>query len=283
MEVNAFPPVSQQNGNMEKLKQLFRLKYREDVVEGAELSRQLGLPFNEVIALERQLDAYLQTKLGAITAERLDFICPECLSARVIDDIESGERVCENCGVVFDEPAEQDDSLPFDTTYALTSTLSVGRSLGDTLQYRDQCRLQKRNGTADLPLRTRTVRVLLASENPALDRLLKEAYKLSKRFSLDRDYVFNNCLGRNMRRAFWLTRELDVKLARRSLVDTAFYFTLVQCDKLNVALPAKSEFSLDYALLGLILKLAHFLSVVKKETEPMKGIEALLQGNPNLL
>jgi hypothetical protein len=126
------------------LKRVFRLKYLENVTNGLELSEKLDLSFAETVELEQILDAYLLKKINVINAERLELVCPECLEARVWPDPESGERACTNCGFVVNEPAdnelcEQDDSLPFDTPYGRpTSDLSVGRSLGDTLDAKSQ-------------------------------------------------------------------------------------------------------------------------------------------------
>jgi hypothetical protein len=126
------------------LKRVFRLKYLENVTNGLELSEKLGLSFAETVKLDQILDAYLLKKINVINAERLELVCPECLEARVWPDPESGERACTNCGFVVNEPAdnelcEQDDSLPFDTPYGRpTSDLSVGRSLGDTLDAKSQ-------------------------------------------------------------------------------------------------------------------------------------------------
>ena len=126
------------------LKRVFRLKYLENVTNGLELSEKLGLSFAETVKLEQILDAYLLKRINVINAERLELVCPECLEARIWPDPESGERACTNCGFVVNEPAdnelcEQDDSLPFDTPYGRpTSDLSVGRSLGDTLDAKSQ-------------------------------------------------------------------------------------------------------------------------------------------------
>ncbi len=125
--------------NRVQLKRVFRLKYLENVASSLELSEKLGFSFAETVELEQILDAYLLKRINVINVERLELVCPECLEARVWPDPESGERACTNCGFVVNEPAdnelcEQDDSLPFDTPYGRpTSDLSVGRSLGDTL------------------------------------------------------------------------------------------------------------------------------------------------------
>ncbi len=327
-----------------KHKQLYKLKYLEHVADSFVLSQQLKLPLGQIALLSEELDAYLVSKLGRIEPDRLQFMCPECFQARLITDLEKGETVCTNpdCGYVLPQDvADQDDSLPFDVTYAPTSALSIQHSLGSPMTYREQMRMQRENGDNfqtlksflethpslagklkegaivyddkyaylldeagakvymanlkdvstfvlnknllntqdraklfhmnDMPLRVRRIRLITSAEHPELDKLLKEAYELSKFYNLDGNYTFNNNLGANVRRAFWLTHELKIKVPKLNLAETVFYSTLNQGDKNKLsgqtviaALKAQNTFDRTGFLYSLLVKFNAFLDETKK-------------------
>ena len=85
----------------------------------------------------------------------------------------------------------------------------------------------------DLPLRFNRIRVLSSAENPELNKLLREGFKLSTQYGMDKDYVFNNNLGKNIRRAFSLAHELKIKVPMRMIAGTCFYYTLCHGNKLQ--------------------------------------------------
>ena len=325
-------------------KQLYKLKYLEHVADPFVLSQQLKVPLGKLMLLSEELDAYLVSKLGRITHERLQFLCPNCFKARLITDMERGETVCTECGSVlpadFDDP---DSSLPFDVTFQPTSALSIQHSLGSPLTFRDQLKMQKENGDNhqtlktflethspdlvgklkdgelvydekyaylldeetgtkvymanlkdvatfvlnknllttqdrsklfhmnDMPLRVRRIRLITSAEHPELDKLLKEAYELSKFYNLDGNYTFNNNLGANIRRAFWLVHELKIKVPKLNLAETVFYATLNQGDKNHLAgqtviaaLKAQNNFDRTGFLYNLLVKFNAFLDETKK-------------------
>jgi len=57
--------------------------------------------------------------------------CPECFSENLVDA--GAEIVCRNCGYVVEERQYLSQSLEYGTTYALTSDVVNGKSLGGTL------------------------------------------------------------------------------------------------------------------------------------------------------
>ena len=69
--------------------------------------------------------------------------CPECLSNSLIE--KAGELICKCCGLVVEEIPGLDSRLPFDTTYALTGMVAIGRSIGDTLPANQLARVITQN------------------------------------------------------------------------------------------------------------------------------------------
>jgi len=100
-------------------------------------------------------------------------------------------------------------------------------------------------------------------------RLLKEAYGLSKRFGVENDRLFNQDLGINIRRAFWLVKELCLDCSKRAIAETVFWMTLCQYGKDKTAFEAQNALkSINPALLNLTIKLNHFLLTIRKEKPP---------------
>jgi len=127
----------------------------------------------------------------------------------------------------------------------------------------------------DVPLRAKRVRIMTSSENLDLDSLLYAAFELSTRHKLEKDKVFNNNLGRNIRRAHWLVHDLKIKTSKRRLVDTMFYFTLCQNRKVCMTIQSHAQpqkepqknLDIDDGLFDLFLKHDDFLDDAKKATE----------------
>jgi len=199
----------------------------------------------------------------------------QCGSERVRFDPENGELVCCKCGLVLFSEQDFDIRLPFDTTYALESDLAVGKSLGGSLPKKNLYQILARsdNGSEDLGIRARQIRVLAeTNEPPSLAKMLKKAYETSKRFNLEGDKLFNNDLGRNVRRAFWLARELEININGAS--ETAFWVTLCQHGKQKLIPEVENSLKINQTLLGLTLKLNHFLLTVKKEFQVTSSPDA---------
>jgi len=251
-----------------KLSELFRLKYQEGISDRKELAKNLGVSTQTIRRYEYRLERKLITRLRQVSEDRLQFVCPECLEAKVYEDPETGERVCRNCGIVLPRQTQiMDERLPFDTTYALESELAVGKSLGSTLERKGYFQVLARSGREDLGIRARHIRTLAeTSEPPRLANLLKRAYDISKGFSLEGDKIFNNDLGRNVRRAFWLCRMLELNFG--GVAETAFLLTASQYGRNNLVSKANESLAVNHALLNLVLKLNHFLLTIKKEKTP---------------
>ncbi|MGB9774606.1 MAG: TFIIB-type zinc ribbon-containing protein [Bacteroidota bacterium] len=256
------------DGEVKVLSRLFTLKYHEQLSDRTLIAERLGVSPAELGKYEEKLEALLKAKIGRISPDRLEYVCPECLNARVVEDAETGERVCTSCGMVVSRGEQVSMDLPFDTTYALTSELALGRSLGGTLPSNGLYRVlaKGRNGAVDLGIRARQIRVLTeVNEHPALARMLKLAFELSKRFGLEGDKLFNNDLGANVRRTFWLLRELHLNVKVGETVETVFWLTLCQHGKTGLASSVQGKVKLNPKILNLTVKLNYFLCELERE------------------
>lgn len=273
---------------MKVLSQLYVLKYLEGIRDKTVLAEELGLSETDFARVEQELDEHLKAKINEITPERLEFVCPECLNARVYINPETGERVCTYCGRVMEENFDCDESLPFDVTYALTSELACGRSLGGTLNGKALLKvlakspatkaLAKTEQGTDLGLRARLIRVMAeTSEPPALAKALKHSYEVSKRFNMEGNKLFNNDLGRNVRRAFWLCWMLETPFSRKTLVETCFWFTLCQYGKDFATKEILKKVRVSARLLTMLIKLEGFLSQLKKEALTPKSVRLAME------
>ena len=116
-------------------RQLFQLKYKEEVTNPDILTKMLGLSSNIELAKRAEiLDAW-------ITSQKtldLDLVCPECLLSTIYDDSERGDKVCMACGLVadasYDESVPYDESLDRDVTFQPSSKLSYTGGLGCTIK-----------------------------------------------------------------------------------------------------------------------------------------------------
>ncbi|MGB9672193.1 MAG: TFIIB-type zinc ribbon-containing protein [Candidatus Norongarragalinales archaeon] len=251
----------------EVLRRLFQLKYVGGIFDGQMLAEKLGVKRETLHLLEALLDEILREKINVITPERLEMVCPECLNARVYTDPETGERVCGACGYVFPESQGYDESLPFDTTYALASDLAFGKSLGGTLTGKALMRVLAKsgNGASDLGIRATQIRVVAETcDVPPLKSVLAHAKKLAERYSLDE--LFQQDLGRNIRRAFWLCWMLDVKISNKVIAETVFWFTL--CMHRREAIVEKSALKVEPALLKVLLQLDEVLDRWRSTLKP---------------
>lgn len=276
------------HGSMKVLSQLYVLKYLEGIRDRTVLAEELGLSETDFVRVEQELDDHLKAKIHEITPERLEFVCPECLNARVYINPETGERVCTYCGRVMEENFDCDESLPFDVTYALTSELACGRSLGGTLNGKALLKvlakspatkaLAKTEQGTDLGLRARLIRVMTeTAEPPALAKALKHSYEVSKRFNMEGNKLFNNDLGRNVRRAFWLCWMLETPFSRKTLVETCFWFTLCQYGKDFATKEILKKIRVSAKLLTMLIKLEGFLSELKKEALTPKSVQLAVE------
>jgi|GEM_PF-2961449 len=256
------------------LRFLFSLKYVCGISDISILAQEMGCDEETVEFVDKALRQHLKRKIGIINRERLELVCPECLEAKVYYDHERTERVCGNCGYVFDEPTDFDESLPYDTTYALTSDLAYDKSLGGTLNSKALMRViaqssvnneLAKEGNLHLGLRARMIKTIAEQfEPPVLRAALKRAYELSRIHRMDSDKVFNNLLGRKVREGFLICEMLN-KPARR-LAGTCFMLALRMTGKNALAdeFEAREKKKINYKLMAMIVELDTFLRNLDK-------------------
>lgn len=168
--------------------------------------------------------------------------CPECLQPSVIYDPEQGEYVCTKCGLVLDYQAFL-NSLPFGTeeqpnTFALTSHIAFGKSLGDTMPrkylFRVLARVNDENGRRD-KLPVRQIQVITETFDPPLVKsMLNYGSRLLKQLDFDgdteRNHVFADEYGRLLRKlaAFLMVGKLKVQ--PHLVARAALYYLLSKTD-----------------------------------------------------
>jgi len=252
---------------------VFRLKYLEGLDE-EEISLALGLPPYVMRRYLERLDEYLRSKLGELTPTAIKRICPECLEDRVCLDPLSGEHVCNNCGLVV-EGESYNASLPFDTTYALTSELAFGRSLGGTLGYQGYLRVLAKSpatvelakdGNTHLGTRARIAQLITeVVEPPSLRLALRKARDLAHRYGLQSDYVFNNFVGILVKRAYYFSHIIAEGHAfAQKLPETCFWMALRRFGKENLACRFLQENKVNHGLAVAMEELQSFLEDVRR-------------------
>jgi len=183
------------------------LKYLQKIEDPERLAEKLGIKVKTVYKYEERLQKKLVSSIRQVSPDRLSFICPECLEAKVYTDPENGERVCQSCGYVLEQEADMVHTLPFDETYALTSNMSFGRSLGNTLPNHQLYKViaKARTGTQDLPIRSTQIQVISnAVDPPLVKNMLEYGSKMLKGLGFDRDtdecHMFADQYGRLLRK-----------------------------------------------------------------------------------
>ena len=217
-------------------KQLIKLYYmlnENPSISNKKIAKRLGVSLRKVYDYKYRL----KKKLGDITK-----FCPECLEETIIYDQKRGEYVCRKCGLVVDSLFFS-NNLPFGSeespnTFALTSHIAFGKSLGDTMPwkylYRVLARVNDENGRED-KLPVRQIQVLTETFDPPLVKsMLNYGSRLLKRLGFDgdteRNHVFADEYGRLLRKlaAFLMVGKLKVKpyLVARA----ALYYLLSKAD-----------------------------------------------------
>ena len=211
--------------SFEKLRRLYRLRWIEGIKDEQTLANKLGISIDE-------LQDYL-LRLGRMLEESSEEssygLCPECLSSRIVEDPETGEVICRSCGYVIEKLPNLDFRLPFGTTYALESPLAVGKSLGGTITRQGLYKILAKSaaGTEDLGIRARHIRIMIETNDPPdLARILKKGNNLIKKYNLENEKLLAHDLGKNIRRAYWLTTQLAIRIPKKAIAETALYITI---------------------------------------------------------
>jgi len=203
--------VSRRGPPPRQLAKLFRLKYLQGIKNREELACLLGISEESVRIYENRLRKKLVTRLKQVSPERLRFVCPECLEARIREDPETGEHVCMNCGFIADE-SKISETIPFGTedepnTYALTSHIAYGKSLGFTMPkshlYRVVAKVSMENAkeaplenAEKIPIPIRQIQTITETVDPPIVRsMLNYGSRLLKELGFDGDTDSNHVLA----------------------------------------------------------------------------------------
>jgi len=193
---------------LDQLQRLFQLRFVEGVTDRGLLAQALGVQPRTLTSYYRRLRLKINAPRGppnggtseALVEKHKDFVCPECLEMTV--KIVGVMRVCGRCGLELGR-WELDQSLPFDTTYAPTSSMALGRSLGGTLPSKQVYRVLMRSptGRKDIGLRARYINIIHeANESPTVKKLLEYGSGLLKNLGLEERHVFANIYADHLRK-----------------------------------------------------------------------------------
>ena len=191
----------------DQLQLLFQLRFVEGVTDRELLAQALGVQPRTLTSYYRRLRLKIDAPnapTGDTSEEQLEkhkeFICPECLEMTV--KIVGVMRVCHKCGLELGR-WELDPSLPFDSTYAPTSSMALGRSLGGTLPSNQVYRVLMKSptGRTDIGLRARYINIVHESnETPTVKKLLEYGSGLLKNLGLEERHVFANIYADHLRK-----------------------------------------------------------------------------------
>jgi len=211
--------------SFEKLRRLYRLRWIEGIKDKQTLANKLGISISDLQNYLLRLRNMLKGSPGKSSYG----LCPECLSSKIVEDPETGEVICGSCGYVIEKLPNLDFRLPFGTTYALESPLAVGKSLGGTITRQGLYKILAKSaaGTEDLGIRARHIRIMIETNDPPdLARILKKGNNLIKKYNLENEKLLAHDLGKNIRRAYWLTTQLAIRIPKKAIAETALYITI---------------------------------------------------------
>jgi hypothetical protein len=248
---------------------LFHLLRKIPFLPDEEIARELGISADSVRVYKWRLKRNFVTGVTKFS----DY-CPECFQKSVILDKETGERVCTNCGFVVEEDPESKIStdIPFGTdekpnTYALTSHIAYGKSLGFTASrnhlFRVLARVSMRNhdsagriedGEFQIPIRQ--IQTITETVDPPIVRaMLNYGSRLLKELGLDEDKDRNHILadryGRLLRKiAAYLTISKS-NLQPHQAARAALFYILRTVDP-EKAKKAQKDYPFDRKYLNLV-------------------------------
>jgi len=177
---------------------LFHLLRKIPFLPDEEIADELGIKRSTVRNYKWRLSKKIATGVAYF-----DY-CPECFQKSVVLDRETGEYVCTSCGFVVEEDgANISKDIPFGTeenpnTFALTSNIAYGKSLGFTMPKSHLFRVVVENAKKNrsprvgddgkIPIPIRQMQAVTQMVDPPIVRsLLNYGSRLMKAVGLDRD------------------------------------------------------------------------------------------------
>ena len=161
--------------------------------------------------------------------------------------------------------------------YALESPLAVGKSLGGMITRQGFYRILAKSaaGTEDLGIRAGHIRIMIETNDPPdLARILKKRNSLIKKFNLENDKLLAHELGGNMRRVYWLTTQLAIRIPGKAMAETALYIAIQKHKKKAIKYRGiLQKIKLNIQLYNLIIKINEIIYQLKKAMRWMEKVD----------
>lgn len=221
--------TTQSFGRIEEIKKL-REYYPDWTFRAIAHATNLSYSYVRRLASENQIYRFgpRQPKSNNIVAQ--EDLCPLCGYQLKESD---SEQICVLCG--FSQPIlDMEQKLSFDTTYALTSNLAIGKSLGsETPSQLYRVLAKGPMGTVDLPIRALQIKILSQEVDPKKTKnMLVVASKILKSLGLDagteKNHVFAQYLGSFIRKLSAYIIISKVKVTPHVVTKAAVYLLLKQ-------------------------------------------------------
>ena len=203
-----------------QLQLLFQLRYLDGITDKEALAQALGIQSRTLKSYYRRIFVKIDAPKGlnrgtneARIELHKDFVCPECLVMSV--QMVGVMRVCTKCGLELGR-WDLDTSIPFDSTFAPTSSMALGKSLGGTLPSKQVFRVLALSptGRKDIGLRARYMNIIHESnETPTVKKLIEYGSGLLKNIGFEEKHVFANIYADHLRK---LAAYLEAKRLNRT-------------------------------------------------------------------
>ncbi|MFH0896980.1 MAG: TFIIB-type zinc ribbon-containing protein, partial [Candidatus Bathyarchaeota archaeon] len=216
---------------------------------------------------------------GSLFASMLSKVCPECFGTDFITDRETGEKICTSCGCVVDQVMEKSKDLPFGETYALTSNIAFGKSLGGTLSKKGVFIVLAKvpAETKDLPIRSTQIQVLSSAVDPlVVKRMLSNGSRMMKELGLDRDddrcHVLSDQYGRALRVFATFLQDSKIKVQSHCIA-RALLFDLLSQLYHEKAEEASALFPFQPRHLTFVRQFRQMVRQVEEKEKPAKMVK----------
>jgi len=195
--------------------------------------------------------------------------CPNCFEKSIWQDPENGERVCKSCGYVLEREASMNHTLPFDETYALTSNIAFGKSLGGTLSrnatYRVLAKTRDAESKANVPIRQITT-ITETVDPPIVKNMLAYSSRLLKALGFTPENnisaVLAHDLGGILRKVGGFLAVSKIEVQPFMLVRAAIWVTLEKFGLIDEAQNCRRRYKFRESDLKIILKIAELSELV---------------------
>jgi len=243
-----------------QLSRLFRLMYEEGIRDTKTLAETLRIKRTTLYTykwrLKRRFLKIVEKSLHDFDTQTL---CPECLEPSMRRDHETGELVCTRCGLVAKQTQNFSVDLPFNTTYALTSNLAFGKSLGGTLNYRGTLKVLAKAHHEGSQIPIRQIQTIIQTvDPPVVKRMLSYGSKMLKELGMDRDtdscHIFADRYGRLLRKIGAFIQISKTEVPPYIAARAALFYLLINMDR-EKALEARKKYPFGTKYLEFVMTL----------------------------